>query len=234
VRTQLLSDMVRNLRAEAGHALSIAQGTNQYETLKYLLARTQEELWTAFVFPDLIVRANVAMAAGQYLYPFPTIPVAMSFDMIRETWVAQASSNSWSELAYGIDENLIKPDGTSTSRSDPVQAWDVEGPDTFRVWPTPDTTGVNVRFKGQRELAPLTDDNHRSTIDATAIILFTAADLLARAKAEDAATKMQKAQRHLTKLLGNKISAKNKVSTLGGGAPVLRLRHANLLYGPGQ
>ena len=30
---------------------------------------------------------------------------------------------------------------------------------------------------------------------------------------------MQKAQRHLTKLLGNKISAKMKVSTLGGGSP---------------
>ena len=202
MRTQQLSVMVKNLRSEAGHALSVAQGTNQYETLKYLLARTQEELWTAFVWPDLIVRANVAMAAGQYLYPFPVSPVAMTYDMVRETWVAAAGSTSWSELPYGIDEDLIKPDGTSTSRADPVQFWDVSGPDTFRVWPTPDTVGVNVRFKGQQQLAAFTADSDSCTVDATAIILFCAADLLARAKAEDATVKMQKAQRHLTKLLG--------------------------------
>jgi hypothetical protein len=233
VRTQQLSVMVKNLRAEAGHALSVAQGVNQYETLKYLLARTQEELWTAFVFPDLIVRVNVPMAAGQYLYPFPSAPVPMSFDMIRETWTATPSSTSWSELPYGIDEDCIKPDGTNTNRADPVQAWDVEG-DSFRVWPTPDTSGANVRFKGQMELKPLIADSDVSTIDATCIILFTAADLLARAKAEDAATKMQKAQRHLVKLLGNKISAKRKIGSLGGGVPWMRLRNRNLLYGPGQ
>jgi hypothetical protein len=234
VRTQTLSVMVKNLRAEAGHALSVAQGVNQYETLKYLLARTQEELWTAFVFPDLMIRANVAMAAGQYVYTFPTTPVAMSFDMIRETWTAQSGSTSWDELPYGIDEDCIRPDNSNTSRADPVQAWDVEDTSNFRVWPTPDTTGGTVRFKGQRELAPLLADSDVCTIDATAIILFCAADLLARAKAEDATVKMQKAQRHLTKLLGNKISAKRKVGSLGGGAPSMRLRNSNLLYGPGQ
>jgi hypothetical protein len=234
MRTQQLSVMVKNLRAECGHALSVAQGVNQYETLKYLLARTQEELWTAFVWPDLVVRANVTLSNGQYLYPFPVSPVVMTFDMIRETWFAQASSTSWNVLPYGIDENLIKPDGTNTSRADPAQVWDVDGPDTFRVWPTPDANPSTLRFKGQRQLAPFDADNDTCTVDATAIILFCAADLLARAKAEDAATKMQKAQRHITKVLGNKISAKNKVSSLGGGAPVLRQRNTNLLYGPGQ
>jgi hypothetical protein len=234
MRTDLLSSMVRNLRSEAGHALSVAQGVNQYETLKYLLARTQEELWTAFVWPDLVVRANVAMAAGQYIYPFPTSPVAMTFDMVRETWVAQASATSWDELPYGIDENLIAPDGANTSRSDPVQAWDIEGPDQFRVWPTPNAVGCNVRFKGQRQLAAFTADSDMSTLDASVIVLFAAAELLSRAKAEDAAGKMQKAQRHITKLLANKINAKTKIATLGGGSPAVRLRNANLLYGPGN
>jgi hypothetical protein len=226
--------MVKNLRAEAGHALSVAQGVNQYETLKYLLARTQEELWTAFVWPDLVVRANVALAAGQFIYPFPSSPTAMTFDMIRETWVATPSSTNWGLLSYGINENRIKPDGTNSDRSDPVQVWDVEGPDQFRVWPTPDVGGGNIRFKGMMQLNPFLIDTDQSTLDGTAIVLFTAADLLARAKAEDAATKMQKAQRHITKLLANKISAKGKISTLGGGAPVYIRRNTNLLYGPGN
>lgn len=234
MRTEQLSVMVKNLRAEAGHALSVAQGVNQYDTLKYLLARTQEELWTAFVWPDLIVRANVPMAAGQYIYPFPVSPVAMTYDMVRETWRATASSANWSELAYGIDEDKIQPDGTNTNRADPVQFWDVEGPNSFRVWPTPDSTGSNVRFKGMQQLAAFTADADVSTLDATSIVLFAAVEILARAKAEDASNKMQKAQRHITKVLGNKISAKNKVSTLGGGSPVMRLRNSSLIYGPGQ
>ena len=65
MHTEQLSVLVKNLRAEAGHSLSVAQGLNQVETLKYLCARTQEELWTAFVWPELTVRANVQMAAGQ-------------------------------------------------------------------------------------------------------------------------------------------------------------------------
>lgn len=229
--TALLSVMVKNLRAEAGHALGVAQGVNNYETLKYLLGRTQEELWTAYTWPDLVLRADVVMAAGQYVYPFPA---TLSFDAIRETWTADAGSANWSEVSYGIDEDMIKG-GTllNTSRADPVQAWDVESATTFRVYPTPDAGGNWVRFKGQKALAPFTDDAHPSTLDATCIVLFTAADILARAKAEDAATKLAKAQRYVQRLLGNKISAKNKVSSLGGGAPSMRLRNSNLAFGPG-
>jgi hypothetical protein len=213
--TQQLQVMVRNLRAECGHSLSVAQGVNQIDTLKYLLARTQEELWTAFVWPDLNVRGNTQMVPGQYLYPFPA---NMTYDMIRESWTADARSANWIELDYGIEEDRIAPDNTNTWRADPVQAWDVEG-NQFRVWPTPQSGGNWVRFKGNRPLDPFTADADVSTLDATVIVLFCAADLLARAKAEDASTKQQKAQRHLAKLLGNKISAKIKNPTLGGGAP---------------
>jgi hypothetical protein len=230
MRTRQLSLMVRDLRAEAGHALGVAQGTNNYETLKYLLARTQEELWTAFTWPDLGTRGDVPMVAGQYLYAFPA---SMTYDMVRETWTADGASDNWHHIPYGIDESMVAAGSLDNiSRADPVQAWDVEG-EQFRVYPTPDIGGGWVRFKGQRQLAPFVADSDVSTIDATCIVLFTAADLLARAKAEDAAVKMQKAQRHVLKLLGNKIAAKNRGTSLGGGSPGYRPRHSNLLYGPG-
>lgn len=230
MRTDTLSNMVRNLRSEAGHALSVAQGTNQYDTLKYLLARTQEELWVAFVWPELVIRVMVPMVAGQYLY---TWPVGSSFDMVRSTWFATAGSSDWDELDYGISEDQIAPDGSNTNRSDPVQVWDVASPTQFRVWPTPNTANGMVRFKCQRQLTPFIADSDQSTLDATVIVLFAASEMLARSKAEDAANKLQKAQRHLTKLLGNQISAKHKIATLGGGSPDLRLRtDYNLLVGP--
>jgi hypothetical protein len=223
--TQQMQVMVRNLRAECGHSLSTVQGTNQVDTLKYLLARTQEELWTAFVWPDLTIRRNVPLVAGQYLYPFPT---DMGYDMIRESWVSPGSLNQWNELDYGIDENMIMPDGTNTERSDPVRAWDIDEGGQFRVWPTPNSPSGWVRFKGNKPLAAFNADGDTSTLDATVIVLFAAADLLARAKAEDAASKGQKAQRHLTKLLGNKISAKNKIVAAGAGAPGVRSRGSSL------
>jgi hypothetical protein len=235
MRTKALSLMVQDVKAEAGHALGVAQGNNNYETLKYLLARTQEELWTAFVWPDLRTRTHITLTAGQYIYPYPA---TTSFDMIRETYhsLSPGSGNpSWDGVSYGIGEDYINADGSNTNRADPVQAWDVETAESFRVYPTPDTSGGSLRFVGQKPLAPFIADSDTSTLDATTIVLFTAADLLARAKAEDAPTKMQKAQRHLLKLLGNKISSKMKVSSLGGGAPRLPYTtNRHLIYGPGN
>jgi hypothetical protein len=228
MRTATMLEMVKNLRAEAGHSLAVAQGVNQVDTLKYLLKRTQEELWVAFMWPELVIRVQVPMVSGQYTY---TWPVDMSFDMVRETYFADNDSANWKLIGYGIDEDKIKPDGTNTNRADPVQAWDVLGPTAFRVWPTPNSSVGYVRFKGQRQLAPFAADADVSTLDATAIVLFAAAELLARAKAEDAASKQQKAQRHLTKLLGNVISAKRKVSSLGGGSPDVRYRESSIIAG---
>lgn len=229
MRTAQMQEMVKSLRAEAGHSLSVAQGVNQVDTLKYLLTRTQEELWTAFNWPELVIRVNTPMVAGQYLYNWPA---TMTFDMIRETWFAAANSANWVPIDYSINEDQIKPDGSNTSRADPVQAWDVASSTQFRVWPTPDTSTGNLRFKGQKQLAAFAADSDVSTLDATVIVLFAASELLARAKAEDAATKQQKAQRHLIKLLGNQISAKNKISTLGGGSPDIRYRNSNLIAVP--
>ena len=231
--TAQLSVMVRNLRAEVGHSLSTAQGTNNAETLKYLLSRTQEELWTAFLWPELKLRVPITLATGQYSYPYHA---DMPFDCIREAWTSPAGSaegTNWTPVEYGIsEENMILPDGTNDNRGDPVEYWDTDGPSNFRIYPTPDTS-ARLRFVGQKRLNPLLADSDVSTLDSTAIVLLTAADILARSKAEDADLKMQKGQRHLTKLLGNKISSKMKVATLGGGSPNRRTHNASVLFARG-
>jgi hypothetical protein len=62
-------------------------------------------------------------------------------------------------------------------------------------------------------------DSDLSTLDATLLALFVAAELLARAKSEDAPMKLQKAQKYALSLLSNSTTAKRKVSTLGTQAP---------------
>ncbi len=214
-RTQTLQEMVSNLRAEAGHSLSVAQGVNSEATLKYILKRTQEELWTAFVWPELALRDDRPMNAGAYTYDYGTM---LKFDAIREAWAAPANGDSWRPVTYGVTEDMLLPQSQyNSSNSDPVQNWEAYG-SQYRVWPTPQTQ-TWLRFKGNKELGPLIANSDSSTLDATVIILFAASELLARSKAEDAANKLQKAQRHLTKLLGNQVSAKNKISTFGSLAP---------------
>jgi len=220
--TQTLQVMVANLRSEAGHSTNVAQGLNSEATLKYLLARTQEELWTAFIWPELKVRGMVPLVAGQYTYAYLS---TTAFGTIREMWaLSSPNGSSFVPVTHGFpSEDMILPGFTNSERSDPVQYWEHEdntAPDGhFRVWPTPNKAGLSLRLVGQGDLAPFVANTDRCTLDATCILLFAAAELLARSKAEDAANKLQKAQRHLVKLLGAQVSAKNKISTVGSRSP---------------
>jgi len=178
------------------------------------------------VWPTLKGRVNVPTAAGQYLYAFPNTPESVSFEQVRETWTAQANSTEWKPVGYGIPEGLIAADNSNSQSGDSPQFWDVSGGTQFRIWPTPVSASASVRFVYLRPLAPFLADADMSTLDATCIALFTGAELLARAKAEDASVKLQKAQKYLLSLLGNSISAKRRVSTLATGAPIRANRGA--------
>jgi hypothetical protein len=200
--TDTLANIVRAVRAEAGHSLSTVQGTNTIDTIKYLVQRTQVELWTAYQWPTLKSRIDFPTAIGQYLYVFPT---GSSFEQVREVWASQTTSVSWTPVAYGVTENMISPLGGPSQKGGIPQFWSA-AEDQFLVWPTPDSGGYTVRLIVQKLLYPFLADGDMSTIDATAITLFTSAELLARAKAEDASVKLQKAQKYVLALLGNSIT----------------------------
>jgi hypothetical protein len=210
---ETLANCLYALRAETGNSLSVSQGQNVIDTYRYLLKRTQIELWTSYWWPTLRIRGGVAMVPGQYIYDYPS---GFSFDQVREAWAG--ASTSIAPIAYGIGEDLIGTGGVNYQSGDPPQAWMAEG-EQFRVWPTPLSANVyGVRFIGMQAVTPWASDDILSTLDGTAIILFTAAEILARAKAEDAGIKLKKAQTYLNSLLGNAVSAKRKVSTFGAFA----------------
>lgn len=214
MQTDTLANCVYNLRAEAGHSLSTAQGQNVIDTLKYLLKRAQLELWTAYQWPTLMQSGDVQTVQGQFLYAYPS---TFDFEMIRKSYTAPANSTQWGDFIYGLDESFIMPGGANSQSGDGPQVWRPEG-NQFRIWPTPISTNWWIRFRGMKPLAAFIADADVSTLDAMSIVLFVAAELLARAKAEDAANKLKKAQNHLLSVLGNTVSAKRRVSTLGSSA----------------
>ena len=208
-----LANLVEAVRAEAGHALTPAQGLNSENTLKKLIIRTEKELWTAFTWPTLIIRAQVNVQKDQYRVGYAA---QMPYDQIRQAYWCPTGSGHFVKLDYGLPEDFIHPDGTNSTSSPTVQVWEDDGADDtlFRVWPTPTVDGV-IRFKGMRPLNRMINDDDLCTLDPTLISLRVAGELLMRAKAEDAEIKMQGFQRHLQKLLANKVSDKHKVSTFG-------------------
>jgi hypothetical protein len=227
VQTDTLANCVYNLRAEAGHSLSTTQGQNVVDVLKYLLKRAQLELWTAYQWPTLMQSGDVQTAAGQFVYSYPA---TFDFEMIRKSYVAPANATNWRDLVYGLDETYIMPGGANSQSGDGPQVWRPEG-NQFRIWPTPVSNTWWMRFRGMKPLNAFIADTDVSTLDAMAIVLFVASELLARAKAEDAANKLKKAQAHLLAILGNTVSAKQRVSTLGSGVS-LRLPTQGLDYIP--
>jgi hypothetical protein len=227
VQTDTLANCVYGVRAEAGHSLSTTQGQNIVDVLKYLLQRTQRELWGSYQWPTLTISGDIQMVAGQYVYNYPS---PFDFERVRETYTAQTSSVDWLPLAYGFDETYIMPGGANSQSGDGPLAWRPEQ-NQFRVWPTPVSTNYWIRFRGMQSLAPFLVDADVSTLDATTIVLFVASELLARAKAEDAANKLKKAQQRLLAMLGNSVSAKRRISTLASST-IRRLPVPGIDYVP--
>lgn len=208
-----LGQLVIDLRAEAGHALTASQGLNAVETLKHIIRRTEEELWTAFQWPQLAKRWDIQIIPGmtEYLYP-----AELQFEQIRAAYWVQRNSRVWMPVEYGIPEDALLPYDTPAITGTAVQFWETvaSDPPLIRIWPQPVNDGY-MRIKGMAPLKTMCDDCDHCTLDATVIILFAAEELLTRAKSADAQAKGQKAQRHLRMLLGNQTSAKMKISTMG-------------------
>jgi hypothetical protein len=217
------------LRAEIGASASPSMGVNAVQQMNYLLARTQERLWTEFDWPHLIIDRDEDLLAGQRYYDFPA-----DVDQNRIQSVHVKYSNTWRPLNYGIDTrhyNALDPE--RDMRQDPVQHWKHAENGQFEVWPVPASSEDKVRFRTIKKLRPLVGDTDRCDLDDKLIVLFTAAEMLAHAKAADAGSKLSLANAHYIRLRG--LSAKTDVTVYGGRVDQhkpLRLMGGRIL--PGQ
>lgn len=210
-----LQDLLRDLRAEAGHALSIAQGAATQETLSYLLRRTQEMLWVEYDWPMRRAIRPLAVSTGTRYLDFPSDMDMTGIDRA----VFQYSGTLQVPLEYGIDLchygelNPELPEDRGLPRR-----WDVSA-DTGQIelWPVSDRAGTVV-LDGQKALSPLVAQTDRCTLDSTLIVLRAAGEVLARQKSSDAELKIQMAARYAQRLLVQQRSEKSRPIIIGGGA----------------
>ena len=209
-----LQQLVQDLRAEAGHSLNAAHGLNQVDTLKHLLRRTQEELWITYDWPDRMIYREVDITAGNRFVKYPQ---DMPFNQVNRLWAV--TGTQYLPMDYQITPELLSIyNPLAGHRGWPARRWqhNVDDPTEFEIWPPPNQNG-RIRMFGQKSLQPLLADTDTCTVDGVSLVMFAAAEVLARQKQEDAQIKLQKAQSFTRKLLSQQGSAKKKPFVLGGG-----------------
>lgn len=199
---QLLS-LIAQLRAETGRSQNVAVGTDEVENLKVLLQRTQETLYEEYEWPHMMVQKTITLAAGTRYYDFPT---GLNFDRIQD--VKLKYNNVYVELERGIefeDYSIYDSNASPVERSFPTLKWDIRDTgsgEQIEVWPVPSQAATIYMF-GTKNLGDLIQEADTADLDDRLIVLFAAAELLARQKSNDAKIKLSQAEKRLMTLKRN-------------------------------
>lgn len=203
MRGVLLRECLRQLRAEIGHSTSTVTGMNAEDALIATLERTQQRLWEGWDWAHLWVRRVIPLAAGQRFY---NVPADLFFEKIRKVEVRDCGE--WRPVLPGIDEcHYIVSDSDIGMRRYPVEryahtedpqdtAGNIDGRGMIEVWPIPDrnynpeTLDGALRTQGIRTIRRFSQLDDRCELDHNLIVLYSAAEILARQKSADAEAKL--------------------------------------------
>lgn len=195
MRGVTLGKMLDDYRAETGLSLNPAQNTQVRDTQVKLLQRVQERLWEEFTWPHLRVWRDVQITAGQRYYDTPS---DMHVDRIEQIQIYRDSK--WHVLRPNLDVfDYNTHNSDLDERSWPPSEWRITENEDIEIWPISDRTRAvdalegTLRFTGIKLLARFIDNEDRCDIDGTIIVLFAAAESLARAGAKDAQVKLDQA-----------------------------------------
>ena len=218
-----LRDMLTDLRAELGHSTNVAHGINDRDTLIYYLDRTQQDLYRDYDWPQLIIDRDTDMVQGQRYYQYP---VDLTFEDVSKLWLI-SDSNMWiSNVTYGIGPREMRLyDSEAGAQSWPPRRWQHNADSgMFEIWPIPDATTTNhdgrLRMRGTKTVKKMVNDSDEATLPDHLIVLFCAAEILARDEAKDAQLKMTKANEVMRRHRVRQFSHKREAFVMGGGDPV--------------
>jgi hypothetical protein len=196
------------LLAETFQSLTPSQTTSSTQFYNYQLNRVQREMWNTIEWPHLTIYHDMPMVAGQRYYDYPP---ELPFDSIFRIWWPQGVT--WVPLDYGINPQTYATMGGENVQAWPPRRWrncaqydptsgKTNAASQFEVWPTPGPSmPFSLRIEGNAPLNALAEDDDTCVIDATLIILFAAAEILAMQKSESASLKLQKANQYRRMLI---------------------------------
>lgn len=217
-----LGELVTKLRLEVGHSSSAATGINMRDQLVYLLNRAQEEIQLSFEFNFLLADRDVPIVAGARYYAYPA---DLPFGGVQEVYLIW--NTLYGRLTYGIGPEQFAQFNSNTGfTSWPVSRWQHNTDlNLFELWPipsiapvaTPTSQAALVRLRGTRIVPPMVADSDMATLPDTAIVLWAAAEMLAREGAKDAQFKLDKAKAYLRRFQVRQNAHKSDPFVMGGG-----------------
>jgi len=204
-----LEQLIYNLRSEVGQSTNPAVSRSTRDRFVTLLNRVQRRLYADFEWPFLNIYRDIAMQAGSRYYDFPE-----DIDMDRAVRFEVKWGGLWQRVGNKItNQNLNEYDSDANDRSDPVWRWDYYLEDgssepQIEVWPIPANNAVAstlegyVRVHGIQKLTNMVEDDDTCLIDGDLLVLYAAAEILARMKSSDATAKLENANSLYVKLKG--------------------------------
>ena len=213
-----LGQLIEDLRSEVGHSLQPNLGKATRDVLINQIQRVQRRLWDDYSWPFLRVHRDITISAGQRYYDLPSDIV---FERIER--VEFKHGDVWDKLHFGIGaDQLNQHDSDNGVRSSPIRRYDTHENNQIEFWPIPannsESDGAySVRIHGVRNLSPLIAEADTADLDDQLIVLYAAAEVLARQRQADAQNKLAQAQAHYSRLKAR--TAKTETFVIGGGEP---------------
>lgn len=207
------------LNAECGEEMDETISPARVAVNNQLLNNQQAFLVNQHAYLLGKVRVSLAANVGQQYYG---LPAGIDFDRLEKPEFTNVSNFRY-RIGFGIGQeeyNLFRSDlGVTAS---PVMRWDlvnVGGSLQIELWPVPSVAQV-ILLSGLLPLAPLVNDTDTCVIDDLVLVLFTAAELLARKQSGDTQAKAVKAKAALDSLKAS-YPSRFEYFNLAGQAPSL-------------
>lgn len=243
MRGVALSELVTQLKVELGDTDETNTATDT--RYKKRLANKQSDLAKMFDWPFLKREWDLSLDGGDRYKDIPAIDtrgVAATPNFEKKMSVFCYWNENYHELEYGIGPEQYNCHNSDLDEElDPVQRWQVAtnigeaaNDDQIEIWPIP-VSLQTLRFVGQREINPLTNDAHKCDLDSLLIVYGVAAEELALRGQMNAQALFRRFNERLLKIrggqpaneepliLGRQPSCCNKdkrVLVLAGGRPV--------------
>lgn len=207
------------LKAELGYNLTANVAVADDQQLYRQIDSEQKRLAADYDWPFLNKYGDVSATIGTRNLTFPASSVVLE----RPLRVERKFNTLWSPIDHGIEDCDYNVFDSDTGRTaDPIQKWRLNSDgSTFEVWPVPATVQT-VRFHGQRPITSLLtasayDPTKTLDLDDILVVLFVAANRLARSKQQDAALMLQRAEDRLRMLRASGPAVQERRTFFGGG-----------------
>lgn len=222
--------VLREFNVLCGNSLNPAQNAGKRDEFVERLRMVQENLWTDYAWPHLVVDRYIEVQAGQRYYS-PEYAVRADgspgndWAIDRIVGFGVRDNDTWFSLGATIGRwEYSWQDSDMGERSWPIRAWRIYEDEQIEIWPVPDkgfdaTTREGwLRVSVVRDLKPFKDDSDRCDIDGLLIALYAAAEVV---KGEEGGKLLGRAQRRQKKLQAG-LAPRTSVR-IGGNADAMSL-----------